>query len=239
MDKNYTVVETSKLAAVHGGGHIYSLISDDDVQNGHIGYVGDLAEDVQGQETHEFGVFDADTINAKRAVLVANSEWDYDESKRTNQALYNYINKADEPFRAYSLIDGDAFAVSATGFNATGVDAIEKGQYAILEAGETTLKIVETEAETAGYGFVVQIGDSVKRGLGFTTVGGQTYGRPSTMYWVHVKRNDLIDTVAATEVDIDDVADSVVDKIVADDDAIAAIAGAVAESATPDPNPEG
>lgn len=237
MDKNYTVVETSKLAAVHGGGHIYSLISDDDVQNGHIGYVGDLAEDVQGQETYEFGVFDSDTINAKRAVLVANPEWDYDESKRTNQALYNYINKAGEPFRAYSLIEGDVFAVSATGFDATGVSAITKGQYAILAADKTTLKIVATEAETAGYGFVVKIGDSVKRGIGYTNVGGQTYGRPSTMYWVHVKRNDLIDAVAATEVDIDDVADSVVEKIVADDDAIAAIAGAVAESATP--NPEG
>ena len=193
MDKNYTVVETSKLAAVKGGGHLYSLISDEDIQNGHIGYVGDLAGDVQGQETYEFGVFDADTINAKRAVLIAHPEWDYDESKKTNQALYNYINKADEPFRAYSLIDGDVYAVSATGFNATGVSEIKKGQYAILEAGKTTLKIVATEAETAGCGFVAQIGDSVKRGLGFTTVKGQTYGRPSTMYWVHIKRNDIIE----------------------------------------------
>lgn len=192
MDKNYTVVETSKLAAVRGGGHIYSLISDDDVQNGHIGYVGDLADEVQGQETYEFGVFDADTINKKRAVLVANPEWDYDESRRTNQALYNFINKADEPFRCFSLIEGDVFAVSAKGFNATGVDAIEKGQYVILEAGKTTLKIVETEEETDGYGFVGQIGDPVKRGLGFTSVNGQTYGRPSTMYFVHIKRNDIV-----------------------------------------------
>ena len=193
MDKNYTVVETSKLAAVKGGGHLYSLISDEDIQNGHIGYVSDLAGDVQGQETYEFGVFDADTINAKRAVLIAHPEWDYDESKKTNQALYNYINKADEPFRAYSLIECDVYAVSATGFNATGVSEIKKGQYAILEAGKTTLKIVATEAETAGCGFVAQIGDPVKRGLGFTTVKGQTYGRPSTMYWVHIKRNDIIE----------------------------------------------
>ena len=193
MDKNYTVVETSKLAAVKGGGHLYSLISDEDIQNGHIGQVSDLAGDVQGQETYEFGVFDADTINAKRAVLIAHPEWDYDESKKTNQALYNYINKADEPFRAYSLIEGDVYAVSATGFNATGVSEIKKGQYAILEAGKTTLKIVATEAETAGCGFVAQIGDPVKRGLGFTTVKGQTYGRPSTMYWVHIKRKDIIE----------------------------------------------
>ena len=38
MDKNYTVVETSKIAAVRGGGHLYSLIADVDVENGHIGY---------------------------------------------------------------------------------------------------------------------------------------------------------------------------------------------------------
>ena len=61
MDKNYTVVETSKIAAVRAG-HLYSLITDVDVENGHIGYVGDLAADVEGLETHEFLAPTADLI---------------------------------------------------------------------------------------------------------------------------------------------------------------------------------
>ena len=79
MDKNYTVVETSKLAAVRGGAHIYSVIADEAIQNGSIGYVGMLAKGVEGQETYEFGIFDENTIGKKKAVLVANPEWDYDE----------------------------------------------------------------------------------------------------------------------------------------------------------------
>ena len=36
MDKNYTVVETSKIAAVRAG-HLYSLIADVDVESGGSG----------------------------------------------------------------------------------------------------------------------------------------------------------------------------------------------------------
>lgn len=192
MDKNYTVVETSKLAAVRGGGHIYSVISDDEIQNGHIGYVGMLSDAVEGQETYEFGVFEADTLGKKRVVLVANPEWDYDECKKTNQALYNYINKADVPFRAFDLADNDVFAISATGFDATGVASIEKGQYVIPAAGATTLKIVATEDETADAGFVGVIEGTVKRSHGWTAKNGTTYGRPSVMYWVRVLKNAVI-----------------------------------------------
>jgi hypothetical protein len=188
MDKNYTVVETSKIAAVRGGGHIYSLISDDEVQNGHIGFVGDLAADVEGLETHEFVVPSAATIGKKRAVLVANPEWDYDETRRSNQALYNYINEADKPFRAYGLMEGDMYAVSAPGIDA---DEPVVGKYVILADGKTTVKMVE-EAATAGQGFVGRIIGSAKRGLGWTTKGGRVYGRPYIVYFIEILRNDIV-----------------------------------------------
>lgn len=191
MDKNYTVVETSKIAAVRGGGHIYSLISEDDVQNGAIGYVGDLAEDVEGVETHEFLVPSADLINKDRVVLVANPEWDYDETRRTNQALYNYINEADRPFRAYDVIAHDEFAISAPGFNLGTADVPEIGKYVIAEVGKTTLKMVD-KADTEGQGFYGKIIGSAKRGLGWTTKSGKVYGRPYIIYFVEVLRNDVI-----------------------------------------------
>lgn len=198
MDKNYTVVETSKLAAVHGGAHLYSVISDEDIQNGSIGFIGLRAKDVEGQETYEFGVYDADTLGKKKAVLVANPEWDYDECHRTNQALYNYINEAGKVFRAYDLIDNDKFALSASGFDASGVDSIEEDQYVILAADATTLKIVATEAETEGAGFVGIIEGKAKRGYGWTAKNGKTYGRPSVVYWVRVLKNDVVSATAAT-----------------------------------------
>ena len=192
MDKNYTVVETSKLAAVRGGAHIYSVISDEDIQNGHIGYIGLLSDEVEGQETYEFGVFDANTVGKKRVVLVANPEWDYDECRKTNQALYNYINKAGVAFRAFDLIDGDKFAISASGFDASGVESIEKGQYVVVAADATTLKIVASEDETADEGFVGVIEGMAKRGQGWTSKNGTTYGRPSVVYWVRVIKNAIV-----------------------------------------------
>lgn len=191
MDKNYTVVETSKIAAVRGGGHLYSLIADVDVENGHIGYVGDLAADVEGLEIHEFLAPTADLIGKDRVVLIANPEWDYDETLRENQALYNYINKADRPFRAYDLIAHDWFGVSKEGINYGTNDAPEIGKYVIVEAGKTTLKMVE-KADTNGQGFVGVIRGSAKRGLGWKTEGGKQYGRPYVLYFIEVLRNDIV-----------------------------------------------
>ena len=190
-DMNYTVVETSKVAAVRGGGHNYSLISEDDVMNGALGYVGDLSDEVDGLETHEFLAPSADTINKDKAILVANPEWDYDESSIVNQALYNYINKAGQIFRGYDLIAHDVVALSAPGFNLGNADKPEIGKYVILEAGKTTLKIADA-TEVAGQGFYGKIIGSAKRGLGWKTEGGKVYGRPYIVYFVEILRNDIV-----------------------------------------------
>ena len=187
----HTVVETSRLAATHWGAHIYSLIHDADLDNGAVGYVGDLSEDVDGRETYEFGVFDADTINKKRAVLVANTEWSYDDTTRANQALSAYYNKADIPFRAFDLTPGDDFAMTEDGFDASGVDKIEVGQYVILEADKTSLKIVADESATAAMGFVGKITKTLIKSVGYEKVDGEMYGATKTLYVVHVERNEV------------------------------------------------
>lgn len=201
MNKNYTVVETSKIAAVHGGGHIYSLISEDDVENGHIGYVGDLSDDVEGIETHEFLAPTTDLINNSKVILVASTEWNYDESSKTNQALYNYINEAGRPFRGYDLAAHDMYAVTAGGIDA-GSGTITVGKYVIAQNGKTTVKMVEA-ADIAGQGFYGKIVGSAKRGLGWTAKGGAVYGHPYTVYFIEVLRNDIVDKAATT----DDVSD--------------------------------
>lgn len=187
---NYTVVETSKIAAVRGGGHVYSLISDVDVENGHIGYVGELATDVEGLETHEFLAPTTDLINKSRVVLVANPEWDYDECKRSNQALYNFVNEADRPFRAFDLIAHDIYAVTAEGIDA-GEAEIEIGKYVIAQDGKTSVKMVD-EAGIANQGFYGKIIGSAQRGLGWTLKNGTTYGHPYVVYFIEIKRNDIV-----------------------------------------------
>ncbi len=191
MNKNYTVVETSKIAAVRGGGHMYSLISDVDVENGHIGYVGDMAADVEGIETHEFLAPTADLINKRKVILVANPEWDYDECKRSNQALYNFVNEAERPFRGYDLMAYDMYAVTVGGIDA-GEGEIEIGKYVIAQDGKTTVKMVD-EAGIAGQGFYGRIVGSAKRGLGWNTKSGATYGHPYVVYFVEILRNDIVD----------------------------------------------
>nr|DAL78999.1 MAG TPA: hypothetical protein [Caudoviricetes sp.]DAZ14192.1 MAG TPA: hypothetical protein [Caudoviricetes sp.] len=190
MNKNYTVVETSKIAAVRGGGHMYSLISDVDVENGHIGYVGDMAADVEGIETHEFLAPTADLINKSKVILVANPEWDYDECKRSNQALYNFVNEAERPFRGYDLMAHDMYAVTAGGIDA-GEGEIEIGKYVIAQDGKTTVKMVD-EAGIAGQGFYGKIVGSAKRGLGWTVKSGATYGHPYVVYFIEILRNDIV-----------------------------------------------
>lgn len=200
MDKNYTVVETSKIAAVRGGGHIYSLISSSAVENGHIGYVGDLAQDDDDQvislEIHEYKQPATALINKGKVVLVANPEWAYDDSVRTNSAAYNYRNEADIPFRAYDLMAGDVYAVTAGGIN-SGEAAPTVGKYVIAENGKSTVKQVEASA-IAGQGFVGKIVGSKQRGFGFTKSSGVTIGRPYTVYFIEVLRNDVVDATSST-----------------------------------------
>lgn len=191
MEKNYTVVETSKIAAVRGGGHMYSLISDMDVENGNIGYVGDLAADVEGIETHEFLVPATALINKSKVVLVATPEWNYDECKRTNQALYNFVNEAERPFRAYDLMAHDMYAVTAGGIDA-GAGEITVGKYVIAQDGKTSVKMVE-EADIAGQGFYGKIVGTAKRGMGWSVKNGTTYGHPYVVYFIEVLRNDIVD----------------------------------------------
>ena len=185
-------METSKIAAVRGGGHLHTLIADVDVENGHICYVGDLAADVEGVETHEYEAPTTALINKRKVVLVANPEWSYDECRKSNQALFNYINEAGRPFRAYDLFAEDQYAVSAGAFDVTDESEIVAGKYVIAQNGKDTLKIVD-EAGIANQGFYAQItGVTLQRGLGFTTKNGTTYGRPYKMYLLRVIRNDIV-----------------------------------------------
>lgn len=88
----YMTVETTNVY----GSVCYSLQSTEDVQNGAVVGKGDLVE-------KEDSIYKAATDYSKGAYLVANPAWSYDDSSAVNQNEENYVNKANTPFRAYSL----------------------------------------------------------------------------------------------------------------------------------------
>lgn len=187
----YPVVELTKVAAIYGGGHIHSLISDTEVTNGAFGYVGDISEDVDGMETYEFEAPSATYINKSRVVVVANPEWKYDESERTNQALYNYTNEAGKILRAYDLMSGDEIGLSIDGFALNGDAEPKKGDYVILAAGSTKPKIVAASGISGQFFYGKIVGSAVK-GQTFTTKGGKTFGNAYTMYYIRIFCNEVV-----------------------------------------------
>lgn len=183
-----TVVNTSKLAAVRGGAHIYSAIYDTDLMNGAVGYIGELDANTPGQETYEFGVFDADTLNKKKVVLVSLPEWSY-QSGRSAQALDAYINKAGIPFRAFDLIDNDIFHISVGGINASDPAAIKVGAYVTVAANSTQLNVVANEQTAAANNFYGIIETKKIDGMSVVAKNGTTYGKPMVLYGIRVLKN--------------------------------------------------
>ena len=193
MEKNYTIAETSRLAAVRGGAHIWSMIADEDIENGQYGYVGTMSKDEEGHEVYEFKTFDTSALNKHRVVLVAHPEWNYETDSLTNQALGNYINAAGIPFRAFDLIPGDIFAVSENGFDTSGSSSqIEAGYYVTTKEDDRKWKVVKTEDETKGSAFVGIVDEIVVRGGGYTAKNKTQYGRTYKMVRVRVIKNDIV-----------------------------------------------
>lgn len=183
-----TVVNTSKLAAVRGGAHIYSAIYDTDLMNGAVGYIDVLDENTPGQETYRFGAFDSSTINTKKVVLVADPEWSY-KAEKSAQALDAYVNKAGVPFRAFDLIENDVFQISVEGINASDPADITVGAYVTIVANSTQLNVVANKQTAAANNFYGIIEAKKIDGMSVVAKNGATYGKPMTLYNIRVIKN--------------------------------------------------
>lgn len=129
------VVRLDSLAAVYGGGHIYSAQSNVAVQNGSVGVVGNL---LAGER--EVRSFDqpADLAVAK-AALVAHDEIMYDQVRKSQNNLTKFEIEAGTPFRAYELKEDDIFSVSKDAITAIAADVVV-GNKVVLTVGSHMLK---------------------------------------------------------------------------------------------------
>lgn len=170
----HTVCETSNLRCVHYAERIWDAVADVDVDNGTLGYLDGVA--VEGGVIYNFK---AGTSEGKAVVLAHNPEWTEDTSRMTNQRKDKFFVPAGIPFRAYTLHEGDEFALSAEGF----AGAPEIGKYVSIDANG---KLAVADAPVDG---AVMVGKIMrKRQIGSTLVTGvRTYGYSRMMYMVKVE----------------------------------------------------
>lgn len=169
----HAVCETSNLRAVHYAERIWDAVSDVDIDNGTLGYLEDKED---GGVIYDFK---AGTKKGARVVLVHMPEWTEDTSRMTNQRKDKFTNVANRPFRAFTLAQGDEFALSTEGF----VGTPEVGKYvSINENG----KLAVADAPVEGAAMVGKI--MRKRQIGSTLVTeARTYGYARMMYVVKVE----------------------------------------------------
>ena len=170
----HAVCETTNLRAVHYAERIWDAVSNKDIDNGTLGYLDGVS--VEGGVIYNFK---AGTMEGKKPVLVHMPEWTEDTSKRTNQRKDKFFNEAGVPFRAFTLAEGDEFALSKEGF----VGEPEIGKYVSIDANG---KLEVAEAPVEGAAMVGKI--MRKRQVGSTLVTElRAYGYARMMYTVKVE----------------------------------------------------
>ena len=171
----HAVCETTNLRAVHYAERIWDAVSDVDIDNGTLGYL-----DGQFEDGGVIYNFKAGTMEGKTPVLVHNPEWTEDTSRMTNQRKDKFFVPAGIPFRAFTLAEGDEFALSPEGF----AGEPEVGKYVTIDANGKLAIAGDTAPEGA-----VMVGKIMrKRQIGSTLVTGiRTYGYARMMYTVKVE----------------------------------------------------
>lgn len=171
---NHVVCETTNLRCVHYAERIWDAVAKFDIDNGTFGYLDGLCED--GGVIYNFKT---GTKNGASVVMVHNPEWTEDTSRMINQRKDKFFVKEGVPFRAYTLHEGDEFALSLEGFAGTP----EVGKYvSINENG----KLAVADAPVDG---AVMVGKIMrKRQVGSTLVTDvRSYGYSRMMYTVKVE----------------------------------------------------
>lgn len=170
----HTVCETTNLRAVHYAERIWDAVSENNIDNGTLGYL-----DGQADEGGVIYNFKTGAMKDKALVLAHNPEWTEDTSRRTNQRKDKFFVPAGVPFRAFTLAEGDEFALSAEGF----VGEPKVGSYVSVD-DNGKLVVADAPADDA-----VMVGKIMReRRVGSTLVTGiRTYGYSCMMYTVKVE----------------------------------------------------
>ena len=175
----YTVFDSVNMASTKYAERIFDAVATTDIENGTFGYLNGLAtgEDV----TYNFV---KGTSAGKEIVVADNPAWDYDTSKKVNQALDKYIIKAGTKFRARVIKLDDEFGISIDGVTAASQAKMDKGAFVTIDS--TTGKLVASDTAASTPTFEGEVMRKRKMGNKLVTAGGVDYGKSTMIYEVKV-----------------------------------------------------
>lgn len=147
--EKYGIVETSKIRASYmGGGHIYSVVDEDnDMEQGSIVVLG------EPYTKHGLEEYTVKTPTDKDGViLIADVALMYDQSSTEAQQEYYYVNVAGKSTRAYQLQAHDMFAVSSDMITALDEEkGVVDGNYVVASGRKYTEVAKGSSMPTAGF----------------------------------------------------------------------------------------
>ena len=173
-----TVCHTIRVKEAGVGGRLYSAIHTSALPNGSVIFLG-------GKSTSSSEIYDAvvpttELIAKETPMLVMCPEIMYDETRRANYALGNFINKANKSFPVIPLSEFDEIELSKEGFAGTP----EVGKYVVLENASTKFKIEDSKPES-GHILVGKITSTRKSSMPVFLGGeGQLFPQAYDLYTV-------------------------------------------------------
>lgn len=173
-----TVCHTIRVKETGVGGRLYSAIHTSALPNGSVIFLG-------GKSTSSSEIYDAvvpttELIAKETPMLVMCPEIMYDETRRANYALGNFINKANKAFPVIPLSEFDEIELSKEGFTGTP----EVGKYVVLENASTKFKI-EDSKPASGHILVGKITSTRKSSMPVFLGGeGQLFPQAYNLYTV-------------------------------------------------------
>lgn len=151
----YGYAESSDLRATNWGGHIHSVVDEDNIlENGMLVTLGeDITTEIRKAVTPKA---------TDKVCLVLDVILPYDQSTTEGQAeYYHYPHEVGEPTRAYELFENDRFAICdylVTSTVAGSNKPCAVGNYLVADANRKYKEVAKAsfDASTVGFAAVIQ-----------------------------------------------------------------------------------
>lgn len=150
------VLHTTKVKSTNAGGRLFSVVHNEELKNGELGFLGGYAEGER--EIRTFVKPTTELIGKEMPVIIMKPEIIKEQYTKAQGALGNFINPANKATVAVPLEANDEFEVSADLIKALGSKPVV-GNHVVLENGKTLLK-EQAEAPSTGvkfYGVITEV----------------------------------------------------------------------------------
>lgn len=171
-----TVFESTNMQSTIGAERIFDCVATEDIENGMIGGLGELAEGMSHVYKFKQGVPADHTY-----VIVDQPVWDADTSRSVNQRRDAFVIPAGTVFRVRVLARNDEFGISKAGFTSDSAEQVKVGAYAVADTSGR-FKAQAEQPESGSYCKIMR-----KRTLGATLVTtAHTYGDAYELFELRV-----------------------------------------------------